>query len=330
MKLRNTKILFSALLFLIWAGVCHAGLGISPSRWIEENALRGAHMEKIFTISQAKPEQDLFFKATVEGEIKDWIKIDQGLEFIAPKGEQQFPIKVIIDVPQGADFKEYQGKIRLRSEQKLENGNSGVGVILSSLILINLTVSQKEVLDYEILQIAIPEQEENKFLNVVLKIWNKGNVEVKPTKLTIDFWDEYRIEKIDTKEVTDFSKINPVSAFSKDEIKIEIPINFEANRYWAIAKVYQNDELIKEEDITFKIIKKEILKTEGENKEISKNETLDETFNPKYEKEIPDLESKSKDKMYFYMFAGIIFAILLLTIGLITLAIYCFKNFKRE
>ena len=111
-----SKIWLVVVLILLFAGTVQAGLGISPSQWVEKHALRGSHIEKVFTLSRAEPEEDLYFKATIEGEIKDWIKIDKGLEFVMPKGKQQFPIKVTISIPQDADYRNYQGSIRLRSE----------------------------------------------------------------------------------------------------------------------------------------------------------------------------------------------------------------------
>jgi len=171
-----------------------------------------------------------------------------------PKGEQQFPIKVIIDVPQDAEYRGYQGGVRLKSESKTETVE-GIGVALHALIQIDLTVSEEEFLDYEILQIAIPKQEEGKPLKVVLKIWNRGNVEARPTKLTADFWDKYKREQLESKEITDFSEVKAITPFSEGEIKLEIPIKFEPEQYWANIKVYQDEEILKAADIFFEIVK---------------------------------------------------------------------------
>ena len=259
--IKISKIWLVVVLMLLIAGSCQAGLGISPSQWIEKHALRGSSIEKIFTLSRAEPKEDLYFKAEIEGEIKDWIKIDKGLEFVMPKGKQQFPIRVSIDVPEDAEYKNYQGSIRLKSEPKAE-ATEGIGVVLSALIQIDLTVSEEEFLDYEVLQIAIPKQEEGKPLKVVLKIWNRGNVEAKPTKLTADFWDKYKWEQLESKEITDFSKIEAIASFSEGEIKLELPIKFEPEQYWANIKVYQDEELLKVADIFFEIVKARSLEKE--------------------------------------------------------------------
>lgn len=252
MKLKVATILVTALLVFTLADFCQAGLGISPSQWIEKNALRGSSIEKIFTLSRAEPKEDLYFKAEIEGEIKDWIKIDKGLEFTMPKGEQQFPIKVIIDVPQDAEYRGYKGGIRLKSESKTETVE-GIGISLQALIQIELTVSEEEFLDYEVLQITIPKQEGGKPLKVVLKIWNRGNVEARPTKLTADFWDKYKSQQLESKEITDFSGIKAIEPFSEGEIKLELPIKFEPEQYWTNVKVYQDGKILKAEDIFFEI-----------------------------------------------------------------------------
>lgn len=257
MRLKTATILVIVLAIFALGNIAQAGLGISPSDWIEKNALRGSRIEKTFTLSRSNPDEDLYFKAAIEGEIKDWIKIEKGLDFVMPKGEQQFPVKVIIDVPQDAEYRNYQAEIRLKSESKSkETSGMGSSVLLNALIRINLIVSQKQVLDYEILQITIPKQEEGNPINVLLKIWNRGNVEAKPTRLTIDFFDKYNQAKIDSKDLTDFSNIKAVAAFSEGEIKLEIPLQLGIEQYWAKVKVYQDEKVLKSEEITFDVVEK--------------------------------------------------------------------------
>jgi hypothetical protein len=93
------KLLLIVTLTFLFAQNCQAGLGISPSLWVVKHVLRGSHLEKIFTLSRAESKEKLYFKIQLEGEIKDWIQLDKGLEFVIPKGVQEFPIKIIIDVP---------------------------------------------------------------------------------------------------------------------------------------------------------------------------------------------------------------------------------------
>jgi len=263
MRIKTATILVIVLVVLFLGNIAYAGLGISPSDWIEKNALRGSHIEKTFTLSRSNPDEDLYFKAEIGGEIKDWLKIDKGIEFTMPKGAQQFPIKITVDIPQNADFKSYQSEIRLKSESKSKEASGmGSSVVLNALIKINLTVSDTGVLDYEILQIAIPKQEEGDPINILLKILNRGNAQAKPTRLTIDFFDKYKQAKIDSRDLTDFSNIKAVVAFSEGEIKLEIPMQLAIEQYWAKVTVYQDEKVLKSEEITFDIVARGSLKKE--------------------------------------------------------------------
>jgi len=255
MRLKQSIVLVGALIFFGWIDIAQAGLGLSPSRWIENNAVPGAHIEKTFTLSRSDPAEDIFFKAEFEGEISDWISAGEELEFTMPKGHQQFPMIFTIDIPRNAEYKDYQGGIRLKSISK-DKLSADVGVNLQALIQIDLTVTEREFVDYDILQIRIPRQKESEFLSVFLKIWNRGNVEARPTKLEATFWDKYKAEELATVEISDFSKVKAIQPFSQGEIEIEVPSGLEPNEYWARISVYDGDALLKSEDITFEILEK--------------------------------------------------------------------------
>lgn len=268
--IKITSILISCLFFLICANTVQAGLGLSPSKWIEEHGLQGSVIEKTFTFSRSDPKEDFYFEAEIEGEIKDWIEIDKGLEFIMPKGKQQFPIKVTINIPVNADYENYKGGVRFKSETRTDDDNkSGAGVILSALIQVGLTVTEESFLDYDILQMDIPETEEGEeSVEIIIKIWNRGNVEAKPTRLTANFWDKYKTEQIDFIDITDFSEIKGVPSFSEGEIKIKLPVELRADQYWVVIETYQDDEMTKSEEITFKIKEEITLKQEKSEKEV--------------------------------------------------------------
>ncbi|MBU2101251.1 hypothetical protein KKH05_00810 [Patescibacteria group bacterium] len=255
MKFKRAIILVSILLLFVPVNVSRAGLGISPSTWVEDHGMPGSHIEKIFTLSRGEPIKDLFFEAEVTGDIVDWISIDKGLEFTMPKGSQQFPITVTINVPQKAEHKNYKGEIRLKSTLK-DNESQNVGVNVQALIQIDLTVAKGEFKDFEVTQISIPKQGAGKFVNVLLKIWNRGNVEAKPTRLEVTFWDKYKLEELATVEVSDFSAMKAIKPFSQGEITVKVPIELEPNAYWANVSVYDGDVLLVSEDIVFELLER--------------------------------------------------------------------------
>jgi hypothetical protein len=195
----------------------------------------------------------------MSGDITNWIKIENGNNFTMPAGSQQYPVKVDLNIPKTAEKKEYKEDIELDSSATTAQTGK-VGVQLSALIRIDLTVTDKPFLSYTIQQIEIPKQEAGNFVNVVLQILNEGNVEAIPTKVTADIFDKYNTTKLNSFTITDFSKIKGVGSFSQGDINIPLPIQLQPDEYWANISVYQDDKVLKQTDLTFDIVKAGTLK----------------------------------------------------------------------
>jgi len=272
--METRKLLFFIFLTALMcsAGSVFAGLGISPSDWVEKNGLVGQQIEKTFTLSRSDTAEDLYFTSKITGDLTDWIKIKNGDSFVIKQGQQQFPVNIILSIPQNAEKKGYKGEIRLNSGSKTEQTGQ-VGVLLSALIRIDLTVSDEPFLSYDVLQIEVPKQEEGEFVNVILKIWNKGNIEAKPTKLIIDILDKFNTTKIDSQIITDFSAITGVSSFSEGQIEVPIPIQLQPEQYWASISVYQDEKILKSDVVTFDIVEAGSLKPINAVGEALKNNT---------------------------------------------------------
>src|SRR4030043_2392076 len=122
------------ILFLFNANIVFAGFGITPSTIWNDHLLPGSHFEETVYLVQSKPEKDLLAKIEVDApEIKDWVSIDRGFEFTIPAGSQQFPIKVIIDVPQNAEFKNYGGRIWVKTMPAAKEGEGMVTGALGAI-----------------------------------------------------------------------------------------------------------------------------------------------------------------------------------------------------
>src|SRR3989338_7115006 len=69
-----------------------AGFGVSPSRILEDRAIKGSVIERVVYFVQGTPDRDLEIEITVDDtDIKDWISADPIGHQIIPKGIQQFP-----------------------------------------------------------------------------------------------------------------------------------------------------------------------------------------------------------------------------------------------
>ena len=99
---RIFQVLFVFFIALIFANDVQAGgFGVSPPQIIADNLLKGSVYEQIITLVQSEPDKDLQAEIVFDApEIESWISVDKGVSFILPKGEQQFPIKIKISVPE--------------------------------------------------------------------------------------------------------------------------------------------------------------------------------------------------------------------------------------
>src|SRR3990167_4139586 len=80
--------------------VLASSFGISPVEILVEDLKPGTHIEKTIFASRSDPweEIDVVIEPAL-GEMDSWFKFEPGLRFRFPDGENQTPIKVIIDVP---------------------------------------------------------------------------------------------------------------------------------------------------------------------------------------------------------------------------------------
>jgi hypothetical protein len=268
MKLfKISTILFFSVFFLMTAKTALAGLGISPSQMIVPNLSKGSHVERTFVLSRSDPVEDLYFKVTTEGATKDWTTLDKGMEFTMPKGQQRFPIVVIVNIPKDAANGEYKGGIRLESSSKSPDKTSGSGasVSLSALIQTDFTITGKQVLEYEISSIRIQTIEEGSPLEVSVTLINTGNVEARPTKVHVEVFDKLNKKLLESQDVAEMGSVEP---FETGDIAILVPTKLGIDQYWAKISAYKDEALLKEESLVFEIVEVGSLQKNGDLKEL--------------------------------------------------------------
>src|SRR3989344_1041364 len=123
----------------------YAGFGISPAKVLENNLIRGSAIERVIYIVQGTPDKDIRVAASVqESDIRDWITVEPSGEFTIPKGTQQFPFTVKIQVPKEATYGVYKGYIRVGTvpDKADETKGSGVSISVGARIDVDLTVGE--------------------------------------------------------------------------------------------------------------------------------------------------------------------------------------------
>jgi len=249
------------------AKTAFAGLGISPAEMITPNLSKGSHVERTFVLSRSDPKEDLYFKVTTEGATKDWTTLDKGMEFTMPKGQQRFPIVVIVNIPKDTANGEYKGGIRLVSSSKSpdKTGGSGSSTALAALIQTDFTITGKQVLEYEISSIRIQTIEVGSPLEVSLTLINTGNVEARPTKVHIEVFDKLNEKLLESQDITE---MGPVEPFETSDIVILVPTKLGIDQYWTKISAYRDEALLKEESLVFEIVEVGSLQKNGDLKEL--------------------------------------------------------------
>jgi hypothetical protein len=264
MKL-NTKtfiFLFAALTFFIFSGgAVFAGFGVSPASLLNKNLVPGSFFEQDIYLVQSQPDIDLNVVVTIDaGKINDWIKIENGNNFIIPKGTQQFPMKVNVNVPSNAELGNYKGTITVNTSPAGAQ-KDGVSVTLGANIAINLDVTSIKVSDFSIQNFQIPDAVKGSPIKFVIKIKNDGNVDNGPTKVGLTFFDQYHSQQLGQQEVAITEK---VKSFQTKDISVEFPNNLDIGSYWADVKLYNNEETIIDSKIVFAVVSPTDVKKEQE------------------------------------------------------------------
>jgi len=235
------------VLFFFNANIVFAGFGVSPSGVRNHHLLPGSHFEQTIYLVQGKPDRDLW--ATIEvdpaeeyPELKEWISIDRGFGFTVPAGNQQFPVKVIIDVPQDAEFKNYRGKLWIKTAAKNVEGEGGaVAIAVGAIVQLDLTVSLEEIYGFAPRGGIIKDTEQGRPIKVGVTLENVGNIDDKPSKIRLEVRDVYSKELLQTSEVT---KIETIKAFEKKQVNVKFPNKLDLGTYFGTVITYKDEHVI--------------------------------------------------------------------------------------
>lgn len=259
----------TTLLFFIclaWGSAAHAGFGISPP-YLKTNKpiFPGSNYEQTITLLRSSADDDLVAKITVNApEIEPWITIDKGYTFDLPKGQLRVPMLVRVNVPDSAEIGNYKGHINVRISPKSGGGGSGVSIALGARIDIDLSITDKAYLDFNIRRVTIPDFEQLGMpwkwkifswffyrTKVDMKIENTGNVKVAPTKVHIDIYDLTEKELLESYEDKSIDKVEP---FTTDTVTASFPTNLGPGQYWGKIKIYKDNDIVYKDKIAFTVM----------------------------------------------------------------------------
>lgn len=257
-------VLFLPVLFLsTGVGEVFAGFGITPPYVRNTSLTRNSTYEQ--QILLVRGESNIAQKAeiTIDApEIQDWVTVVEGEEIKMPKGIQKVPMTVRIKVPPDAEFKDYEGAIRIRTlpdDNQVAPG--AVSISLGALVDIDLSVIDREIKDFRVRKISVADLNEGtKFawlffpgkIRFDMLIENTGNVDISPSKVEFRIFD--RAGKVLLEETEQIGKIKKILPYATETVTAELPTRLPAGSYVARYKIYNGDDIKQEGDLSLNIL----------------------------------------------------------------------------
>ena len=262
-KFFKFAVLLPMVFLLAFAPMAEAGFGITPPYVRNTSLIRNSTYEQQILLVRGDPNVAQKAEVTIDApEIQDWITIVEGSNISLPKGEQKVSMTVRVTVPEDAEFKNYTGAIRIRTVP--EDGQVAEGAVSISLgarVDIDLSVIDKEILDFRVRKVGIGELNEgHKFLWLFFPgkirfealLENIGNVDVAPSKVEIKMYE--RTGTVLLEETKNIGKIEKVKPYATESVTANIPTRLPAGSYVARYKVFNGDDVKQEGELSVNVL----------------------------------------------------------------------------
>lgn len=250
------------LFFVLSTEIVRAGFGITPPYVRNTSLTRNSTYEQQILLVRGNPDAAQKALITVDApELASWIQIVEGESIPLPRGEQKVPMTVKITVPKDAEYKDYQGVIRIKTVPDDNQVSAGaVSISLGAQVDIALTVIDKKIKDFRIRKIGVSDLNEGKKLgwlyfpgkiNFTMLLENTGNVDISPSKVEFrifDFAGQVLLE-----EVVNKGSVTEVAPYATQEVLATLPTRLPAGNYIARYRVYNEDEVKQEGEISLNI-----------------------------------------------------------------------------
>jgi hypothetical protein len=265
-KISQGLIFSLVAILLLGASSAKASFGITPPYVSNDKLTQGSSFEQSVLLIRDDPVTSVKVTAAINVPGADnWISIDKGLSFSLPKGEKITPIVVTINVPNDASFKEYQGKIDIKTEPNaLTQGEVSIG--LGGQIKVDFTVVNEKINSFTVDSIRASDSKEGDNIKIIANINNKGNIATAPTKAVLDIYGNDGKSIIATKD--NINSIEKVKQFASGDVILEFSgSDIKMGNYLGKVKVYNNSEVVFEGEVNLSVLQKSKSAMAGESSE---------------------------------------------------------------
>lgn len=267
-----TLVSLTVLFLAMYAPLAHAGFGITPPYVRNTSLTRNSTYEQQILLVRGDPDVALNAEVTIDApEIQDWIQIVQGTKILMPQGEQKVPMTVRITVPKNADYKEYVGKIRIRTQPTDDQIAQGVvSISLGAQVDVNLNVIDRVIEDFRVRKISVSDLNEgHKFgwlyfpgkIQFPMLIENTGNVDVAPSSVAFRIYDFSGAVLLE--ETKQLGKLKKIAPYLTEEITASLPTRLPAGTYMARYTIFNGKDVKHEGELSISILPYGTLQTAG-------------------------------------------------------------------
>ena len=265
LTMKRAQLIFITLVLFVLCGgnIAFAGFGVTPPYVRNTSLTRNSTYEQQILLVRGDPNIPLKASVIIDAPgIEDWIEIVEGREFDLPRGEQKVPMTVRITVPDTAEFRNYTGAIRVKTEASDDAISTGaVNISLGAQIDIQLDVIDKKILDFTVRKIGISDLNAGHSLawlyfpgkirfNMLLE--NTGNVDVAPSKVSFRIFDATGTVLLE--DVKNKGSIETVTPYDTKEVVANIPTRLPKGTYIARFAIYNGEEIKQEGEVNLNIV----------------------------------------------------------------------------
>ncbi len=250
------------LFFVLSTEIARAGFGITPPYVRNTSLTRNSTYEQQILLVRGNPDAPQKALITIDApELSDWIQIVEGESIPLPRGQQKVPMTVKVSIPKDAEFRDYKGVIRIKTVPDDNQVSEGaVSISLGAQVDIALTVIDKKIKDFRIRKIGVSDLNEGKKIgwlyfpgkiNFSMLLENTGNVDIAPSEVEFrifDFAGQVLLEE--TKNIGNIAEVAP---YATEEVMASVPTRLPAGNYIARYRVYNDEEVKQEGEISLNI-----------------------------------------------------------------------------
>lgn len=263
-KLKIVVLVISTLLFIqILDNVSSAGLGVAPGQIIMNDRLKGTSYLKSIRLFNSG-EEPVTFELNATGDIKTWVKmylphnLTTPIDNVSVYGKEEILLRFTI--PEDIANGNYNGKVNVKAISAEEISDTTGGTVnIVFPVNISIEVTGTQILTGKVTNINIYDIETKQPLVIEVGFLNTGNVIATPLI-------EVTINDNSGKFVDRFNYSNTDVDIDSDELIIveQNITNLDIGNYTAEVKVILDEDVIKQQNLSFSVLPQGTLVPKGE------------------------------------------------------------------